>query len=95
MLWFQVNDFDLAVERARALRAEVDLEHGGALRFTLSLGIAAFSGTETAEGLIAGADEALYRAKQPGTLPVKSRTRRRKVGSPSVVVKDTHLDSST
>lgn len=95
MLWFQVNDFDLAVERARALRAEVDLEHGGALRFTLSLGIAAFSGTETAEGLIAGADEALYRAKQLGTLPVKSRTRRRKVGSPSVVVKDTHLDSST
>lgn len=70
-----IDEAVLCAERLRiaAEALSVDLEHGGSLHFTLSLGVATFSGTETAESLIARADEALYDAKQLGRNRVERR----------------------
>jgi diguanylate cyclase (GGDEF)-like protein len=42
------------------------MESGGKLRFTASIGVSAWVSGDTAETLVARADEALYRAKQEG-----------------------------
>jgi diguanylate cyclase (GGDEF)-like protein len=52
--------------RAAVEAVRVELESGEVLRMTVSLGLALFDGHETAESLVAGADAALYLAKQRG-----------------------------
>jgi diguanylate cyclase (GGDEF)-like protein/PAS domain S-box-containing protein len=55
-------------ERLRAAAEDAVVEHDGkALRFTVSIGVAAMDGTSASlEMLIEGADAALYRAKESG-----------------------------
>ncbi len=52
------------VERARSMPLE--LEGGGALRQTVSCGVAQFDGSESVDALLRRADAALYRAKSLG-----------------------------
>lgn len=52
------------VERARS--APLELERGGALRQTVSCGVAQFDGSESVDALLKRADAALYRAKTAG-----------------------------
>ena len=65
------TSIDEATRCAERIRAAVEalsvpIQHGAPLHVTLSLGVAGFIGSETAEELIANADAALYRAKQSG-----------------------------
>jgi len=65
----------LCAERLRfaAEALSVGVEGGRFLRLTLSLGVAAFKAAETTDGLISGADGALYRAKDLGRNRVEQR----------------------
>ena len=64
----EIGEATLCAERIRSTVEVLPilLDGGGAVRVTLSLGVAAFVGAETAERMIAAADDALYRAKQLG-----------------------------
>ncbi|MGM0412018.1 MAG: GGDEF domain-containing protein, partial [Pseudomonadota bacterium] len=61
------TDAPAAAQLAERVRAKVDgLEHAGAGRISVSLGVAELAPGETVEALIKRADEALYRAKRDG-----------------------------